>query len=147
MRMPDVNLLIYAHRRDEATHARYRDWLDDLVNSPEPFALSVLVAVGFLRIVTNRSIFPEPTPLPLALATIETLMARSNCRTVAPGERHWSLVSQLCSASGASGKLVADAQHAAVAIEHGCELVSRDTDFERFTELGLRFCPLILSPS
>jgi predicted nucleic acid-binding protein len=35
----------------------------------------------------------------------------------------------------AAGKLVADAQHAAVAIEHGCTLVSTDSDFDRVPEL------------
>ena len=37
--------------------------------------------------------------------------------------------------SDAAGKLVADAQHAAVAIEHGCTMVSTDSDFGRFPEL------------
>ena len=36
------------------------------------------------------------------------------------------------------GKLVADAQHAAVALEHGCTLVTRDADFEVFRSTGLR---------
>jgi len=39
--------------------------------------------------------------------------------------------------AGARGKLVADAQHAAVAIEHGCTMVSTDSDFDRFP--GLRW--------
>ncbi|MBI4860481.1 MAG: PIN domain-containing protein [Candidatus Riflebacteria bacterium] len=30
------------------------------------------------------------------------------------------------------GKLSADAQHAAVAIEHGCTFVTTDSDFDRF---------------
>lgn len=55
MLMPDVNVLIYAHRQDEAVHEQYRDWLKKLVDGPEPFALSVLVAVGFIRIVTRAA--------------------------------------------------------------------------------------------
>ncbi len=35
----------------------------------------------------------------------------------------------------ATGKLLADAQHAAVAIEHGCTLVTCDSDFSRFPRL------------
>ncbi|MDE0679606.1 MAG: PIN domain-containing protein [Gammaproteobacteria bacterium] len=37
----------------------------------------------------------------------------------------------------ATGKLVADAQHAAIAVEHGCTLVSTDSDFSRFA--GVRW--------
>ena len=137
--MPDVNLLVYAHRRDEATHEAYRDWFMELVNDDEPFALSILVAVGFVRVVTNPRIFTEPTPLPLALAVVDDVTARTSCRLVRPGTRHWSLVRDACSATGATGKLVADAQHAAMAVEHGCEWVTRDSDFERFTGWGLRW--------
>ena len=35
-------------------------------------------------------------------------------------------------------KLVADAQHAAIALEHGCTWVTRDADFEGFRGSGLR---------
>jgi predicted nucleic acid-binding protein len=44
--MPDVNVLVYAHRVDETWHEAYRVWLDEAVNGPQPFVLSVLVAVG-----------------------------------------------------------------------------------------------------
>ena len=37
----------------------------------------------------------------------------------------------------ARGSIVADAQHAALAIEHGCEWISFDRDFSRFP--GLRW--------
>ncbi len=30
MDAPDVNVLVYAHRADEATHATYRAWLDSV---------------------------------------------------------------------------------------------------------------------
>jgi predicted nucleic acid-binding protein len=33
---------------------------------------------------------------------------------------------------------VADAQHAAVALEHGCTWATRDGDFEKFRKTGLR---------
>ena len=62
MLMPDVNILIYAHREDEKCHEAYAKWLKSLVDGAEPFALSVLVAVGFVRIVTNRRIYEDPTP-------------------------------------------------------------------------------------
>jgi uncharacterized protein len=139
MLMPDVNVLIYAHRRDEAWHEAYADWLKELVDGREPFALSVLVAVAFVRIVTNTRIYDDPTPLPVALAVIEQLAAHPRCRLATPGANHLDDVARLCRAVGATGKLVADAQHAALAITQACTWVSRDTDFAGFGPHGLRW--------
>jgi toxin-antitoxin system PIN domain toxin len=144
MLAPDVNVLVYAHRSDEAVHEPYREWLEALVNQPVPFGLSWLVLGGFVRIVTNRRIYSEPTPLPAALAIIESLLDRPNCRPLAPTAEHWAHFSALCRATKAAGKLVADAQHAAVAIEHGCTWVSRDGDFARFAPHGLLWKHLVL---
>ncbi len=137
MLMPDVNILIYAHRQDEAVHRYYKDWFDRLVAGPQPFALSVLVAVGFVRVVTNPRIYPTPTPLPLALAAVEQITEHPHCRMVAPDTIHFGKVAELCRATGAAGKHVADAQHAALAIVEGCTFVTRDADFARFSRHGL----------
>lgn len=139
MLMPDVNVLIYAHRQDEDWHAEYAAWLEEIVDGPEPFALSVLVAVGFIRIVTNSRIYEDPTPLPVALAIMEQLAAHPRCRLVTPGADHLEGVARLCRSVGATGKLVADAQHAALAITEGCTWVSRDADFAGFEPHGLRW--------
>jgi toxin-antitoxin system PIN domain toxin len=139
MLMPDVNVLIYAHRQDEAWHEPYADWLKQVVDGPEPFALSVLVAVGFVRIVTNMRIYEDATPLPVALAAIEQLAGHPRCRLATPGATHLEEVVRLCRAAGATGKLVADAQHAALAISEGCTWVSRDADFAVFEPHGLRW--------
>lgn len=137
MLMPDVNVLVYAHRADEEVHAEYRDWLEALVDGAAPFALSALVAVGFVRIVTNKRVYSTPTPIELALAVVDQLATHPRCRMVVPDEHHWSDVSALCRATSATGKLVADAQHAALAIAAGCTWVTRDRDFARFEQHGL----------
>lgn len=142
--MPDVNILIYAHREDERCHAPYARWLKDLVDGIEPFALSVLVAVGFVRIVTNRRIYEDPTPLPVALAFIEQLTAHPRCRTATLSEIHLPEVLRLCRAASATGKLVADAQHAALAMSEGCTWITRDGDFAQFEPHGLRWQHLVL---
>jgi toxin-antitoxin system PIN domain toxin len=142
--MPDVNILIYAHREDEKCHEAYAMWLKALVDGVEPFALSVLVAVGFVRIVTNRRIYEDPTPLPVALAFVEQLTSHPRCRTAIPSEPHLGEVIRLCRAASATGKLVADAQHAALAISQGCTWVTRDRDFAQFEPHGLRWEHLVL---
>jgi toxin-antitoxin system PIN domain toxin len=143
--LPDVNVLVYAHRADEDPDGFYLEELARITAGPAPFALSTLVAGGFLRIVTSRRAFVDPTPLPPALAA-ETLATSPGCRWVSPGPRHWTLLGDLCRATGAVGKAVADAQHAAVAIEHGCTLVSRDADFARFAPHGLWWRQVVPAP-
>ena len=55
MLLPDVNVLIYAHVEDSIPdHADYATWITRLATAKEPFALSVLVLSGFVRVVTNR---------------------------------------------------------------------------------------------
>ncbi len=146
MLMPDVNILIYAHRVDEKSHERYRHWLEQLVNAEQPFALSALVAVGFVRIVTNARAFSNATPLPAALGFIDTLRAHPACRSVVPLDDHWDRVADLCRATNAVGKRVADAQHAAIAMSAGCTWVTRDSDFAAFAPHGLRWDHLVAEP-
>ena len=147
MLMPDVTVLVYAHRADESVHAPYRRWLTDLVNGREPFALSILVGIAFVRVVTNNRIFPAPMPLPTALAAVENLIAHPRCRVILPATEHWRQVADLCRATRATGKAVADAQHAAVAIAAGSTWVTRDGDFALFAPHGLRWQHLVLSSS
>lgn len=139
MRCPDVNILVYAHRRDEEHHAFYREWLERLVANGGPFVLTSLVAVAFVRIVTHPRFGNDPTPLRDACLVIDRLSDAPGCRFVHPGPRHWELARQLCIQTGATGKLVAEAQHAAVAMEHGARWVTRDDAFARFEIAGLEW--------
>lgn len=57
----DVNVLVYAHRADLREHADYRGLLERLANDDEPLGLPDSVLAGFIRVVTNRRVFTEPT--------------------------------------------------------------------------------------
>jgi toxin-antitoxin system PIN domain toxin len=135
--LPDVNVLIYAHRAESPEHSRYTEWLRRLAEGPEPFGLSELGASGFTRIVTNARIWDEPTTTEDALEFIARLRRRSNAKLLTHGPASWDIFERLCLTTRARGKLVADAYHAALAMEHGCELVTADGDFARF--VGLRY--------
>jgi uncharacterized protein len=137
MVLPDVNGLVYAHREDAVGHARYRAWLEELVNGGEPFGLADLVLSGFLRVVTHPRVFSPPSPLEAALEFAEQLRSAPNCVPVAPGERHWEIFTRLCRDAGAKGNLVPDAYLAALAIESGSEWVTTDRGFARYP--GLRW--------
>ncbi len=138
MLLPDVNVLIYAHFEDVvAEQAEYARWLTRLATGSEPFALSVLVLSGFIRIATNSRIFDPPSTLEGAFTFVSSLVERPTARIVGPGPDHLEIFERLCREAGATGKLVADAQHAAVAVEHGCTMVTTDADFSRFA--GVRW--------
>jgi len=135
MQLPDVNVLIYAHRQDAPEHSRYAAWLRALVEAPEPFAVAEVVLAGFLRIVTNPKTFRPPTPMQTALAFCRALVDWPRAVFVVPSRTNWDLFVKLCDTI--EGSLVTDAYVAALAIEHGCELITTDSDFARFR--GLRW--------
>ncbi len=132
MLMPDVNVLIYAHREESREHGRYLQWVTDLANGAEPFALSEPVMQGFLRVVTNPRIFEPASTVLQGLAFLDALTGLPHCHVVRAGASHWEIFRELCETGGLRGKVLADAAHAALAIETGCEWVSADTDFARF---------------
>ena len=68
MVLPDVNVLVYAHREDAATHKGYRDCLERLVNGDAAYGMSDLVLSGFIRVVTHPKVFKHPTKVSDALA-------------------------------------------------------------------------------
>src|SRR5581483_8815214 len=138
MLLPDINALIYAHREDAPEHDRYAEWLEGLAGGPAPFALSSVTLAGFLRIVTNSRIFQAPTPMKVALAFCHQLIALPTAVFIQPGERHWSIMVDLIERANVRGAMVSDAYLAALAIEHGCELVTTDGDFARFPSLRWR---------
>jgi len=137
--MPDVNVLVYAHRREHDQNRFYQSWLEQLVASRAPFAISNLAAIGMVRVVTSTRFENGPTPLAEAFEQLASIIEQPNCRFIGPGGMHWWHVKTLCQETRTAGGKISDAQHAAVAIEHGCTLVSRDPDFQRFVPHGLDF--------
>lgn len=138
MKLPDVNVLIYAHREDSTSeHAAYAAWLTRMATGAGAYALSEAILAGFVRIVTNPRIWREPTPVSEALQFIERVRERPQAQILRPGPRNWKIFSELCRSVPATGKLAADAWQAALAIEYDCEWISTDADFSRFP--GLRW--------
>ena len=133
--MPDVNVVIGAFRKDEARHPQLRRWLHTVLESDETLALTPAVCSGYVRIVANPRIYGIPTSLDTALGHIEARRRNEGVVDAAPGARHWEIFAQLCRASDAKGALIADADHAATAIEHGATWVTLDRDFARFPGL------------
>ncbi len=135
MRCVDVNVLVDAHRPDAPNHEAVLGWLQQARQRGEPIGLPSLVASGFLRVVTHPRVFKEPTPIRTALAFVDALHRSPAVVALEPGERHWSIFTDLCRSLAVKGNDIPDAYLAAIAIEHGARVVTSDRGFARF---GLR---------
>ncbi|MHC4338817.1 MAG: TA system VapC family ribonuclease toxin [Planctomycetota bacterium] len=133
----DVNVLIYAHREDAPDHTAFRQWLEKVLASGEPFGTNDHILSGVLRVVTHPRVFDPPSPLDRAIAFLEEIRSRPSAIPVVPGPRHWSIFADLCRAGDARGNLVPDAYFAALAIESGSEWITTDRGYARFP--GLRW--------
>lgn len=132
-----MNVLVLAHRVDQNEHEPIRDWFEREVNSDRPFAIADLAIAGFIRIVTNPRIYARPSSLGTALAFVDGLARRPNAVAVAAGPRHWEIFRSVLEGADARGNLVPDAHLAAIAIEHGATIATRDRGFARFA--GVRW--------
>jgi uncharacterized protein len=138
MMLVDTNVLIYAHRRNADRHREYRDWLTGLIAGPEPYAVSDFAVTGMIRVVTDRRIYKDDTStIEEAISFATEIREQPHAMVVSPGSRFWPIFTGLCRSTSAAGKLVPDAYLAALAIEHGCEFITTDTDFSKFP--GLRW--------
>lgn len=138
MLLLDVNIVLAAHRGDHPEHVPVRAWFDETLAATERFAVPAFIWASFLRITTNRRIFEVPTPRSDAFAFLAATQAHPLHIEIAPGPRHYELLREVCDQADASGNLVPDAVIAAVAIEHGCEVVTLDRDFARFSAVRHR---------
>jgi len=139
MILPDVNVLIYAFRRDVRQHALCRPWLESVIWGDAQFGVSPLALASVVRISTNPRAFTMPSAIEEAFGFCENLLGQPNSRVVDPGERHWSIFKRLCVDADIRGPRITDAWFAALAIESGCEWITLDRDFARFP--GLRWRP------
>src|SRR5258707_15727461 len=91
MILPDVNVLIYAFRRDLPQHAVCRAWLAGVVMSDARFGLSPLVLGAVVRVSTNPRVYRTPSTIEEAFGYCENLLGQPHCQIVEPGGRHWDI--------------------------------------------------------
>ena len=137
MKLPDLNLLLYAIDSGAPRHDPAREWLQEVLSDTESVAFAWTVLLGFVRISTNPAVFESPLSADEALDYVDGWLAQPVAEVVHPTVRHASILRELLAPLGTAGNLTTDAHLAALAIEHGAELCSSDTDFARFD--GLRW--------
>jgi toxin-antitoxin system PIN domain toxin len=135
----DVNVLVYAHRKDLSEHQTYRPLLERLANGEEPLGLPDIVLGGFIRLMTNRRIFARPTQPDEAWAAVDALLAAPAAMALRPAERHWTVFRQLASDINARANDIPDAYLAAYAVANNGTWLSADRGFARFHRLRWRY--------
>jgi uncharacterized protein len=128
----DVDVLVAAHRADHPHHELVLPWFADLTGGDEPFWVPDTVWSSFVRISTHRRIFEVPSPIDEVFDFVTAVRGQPNHLSLVPTDRHLDLFEDLCRDYDALGDLTADAYLAALAIDHGCDVVSLDRDFARF---------------
>lgn len=141
MKLPDVNLLLYAVNEESPSHDGAREWLEAVLSGTEAVAFAWMTLLGFLRIATNPAAIERTLPPDDALRHIDEWLAQPVATVINPTNAHAATLRRLLQPLGTAGNLTTDAHLAALAIEHGGEVCSSDNDFARFE--GLRwFNPL-----
>lgn len=128
----DANVLLYAVDSASAHHERCRSWLDPSLAGAEAVGLPWISLLAFIRIGTNPSILPRPMTADEATGQAESWLGAPAAVVAQPTTRHATLLRGLLRDTGTAGNLTTDAHLAALAIEHGADIVSFDRDFARF---------------
>ena len=137
MILVDVNLLVDATMTSARDHDAARSWLQSQLAATARVGLPWVSITGFVRVAGQPRAWERPLPVGGALTVVGSWLSRPCAWIPEPGPRHLELLAALLEPQP-SVRLVTDAHLAAIAIEHGLELCSRDRDFSRWAELGLR---------
>ncbi len=132
MNLVDANVLLYAVNEDAPHHRTSKQWLDTSLSSDQAVAFAWIAMLAFVRLATKPAIFPRPLTAGQALDRIDAWLASRSSVVVAPTADHAGVLRRLLVPLGTGGNLTVDAHLAALAVEHGCTIVTFDADFIRF---------------
>jgi len=133
----DVNLLVDATMTSARDHEAARAWLQSRLAGTARVGLPWASITGFVRVAGQPRAWERPLPVDGSLAVVRSWLSRPCAWIPEPGPRHLDILEALLGPQP-SVRLVTDAHIAAIALEHGLELASRDRDFARWADLGLR---------
>jgi toxin-antitoxin system PIN domain toxin len=137
VKLPDVNILLYAADEFSPRHRAALAWVNETFSGSETVALAWATVLGFIRISTNPAAFAGALEPNTALDLVDSWLAQPAVTIVHPTDRHAAVLREMLTPVGTAGNLTSDAHLAALAIEHGATLCSCDNDFSRFP--GLRW--------
>lgn len=131
----DANILLYAADPSVPEHAVANAWLAARLNGERRVGLPWESLSAFLRIATSARGAHRPIEPADAFGLIDDWLAAPMAWIPQPTERHADVLGGLVRRYRLSARLIPDAHLAALAIQHGLDVVSADSDFARFTEI------------
>ena len=135
MTLIDANLLLYAANRAVLEHERSRSWLEEQLNGSQRVGMPWETLTAFVRLATNPRVLARPLKPAEAWSFVQDWLAVPVVWIPAPTEQHAEVLGALIVNYGLRGNPVPDAHIAALALQHGLDVSSADTDFARFTEV------------
>jgi toxin-antitoxin system PIN domain toxin len=134
----DASLLLYSVDSLSPEHERASVWLAEQLNGDRRVGIPWESLTAFVRIGTNPRATTRPLQPAEAWRFVEAWLAAAPVWIPVPTESHADVLGDLIRTHRIGGNLIPDAHLAALAIEHGLELCSTDTDFARFPEIRWR---------
>lgn len=138
MILVDTNLLLYAVNRAAPEHVAAARWFEAQLNGTGRVGLPWESLMAFYRLATSPRILPRPMDGREAWRLVTEWLSSPVAWTPQPTERHAEVMAELVERHRLTGNLVPDAHLVAIAVQHGLEICSADTDFARFTEVAWR---------
>ncbi|OGN81318.1 MAG: twitching motility protein PilT [Chloroflexi bacterium GWC2_73_18] len=134
----DANLLLFAVDETAPDHDRAAAPLEEQLNGDRRVALPWESLTAFVRIATHPRASDHPLKPDEAWRFVTDWLSARTAWVPLATERHAGVLGGLIRRYRLAGNLVPDAHLAAIAIEHGLEVCSADTDFAHFTEIRWR---------
>jgi uncharacterized protein len=133
----DANILLYAYDETSAQHRAASAYVRRIFSNSDQIGIPSHSVAAFLRIITHPGLRNGRYSLEEAVEIVDEWFSLPQVRLLAPGEHHWPLLRRTLLEGHAAGRLVTDAEIAAITMEYGGELQTNDRDFARFP--GLRW--------
>ena len=128
----DANIMIYAWDEDSPHHAAAASFVARAIQGSTRLGLPLQTIAAFIRLTTDARIARHPLTPTEAVSVVHAWLGQPGVWVPETTARSASIFLDLVETESAHGRLVPDAQLAAMAIEHGVPVVSADTDFARF---------------
>lgn len=131
----DANLLLYAVDSASPMHRSARQWLEHALNGTRRIGLPWASLLAFVRVSTHPRASASPLNPDHAFGYVRAWLAAPAGWIPQETESHGEVLHELIRKHDVRGNLVPDAHLVALAITHGLEIVSADSDFARFPEV------------
>jgi uncharacterized protein len=131
----DANILLYAVDEASPFHEAASSWLTTQLNGSRRVGFPWQSLVAFVRISTHERASAHPLTSEQAVAFVADWLEPEVSWIPREGPGHARILTSLITRHQLRGNIISDAHLAALAIEHGLEVCSNDTDFARFSEV------------